>query len=49
MNKETGKQVWIAPKLEQIAMVDTAAKATLDNEGIQPDGSMVMAPNPNQS
>ncbi len=26
MNKETGKQVWTAPKLEQIAMVDTAVK-----------------------
>ncbi len=24
MNKETGKQVWIAPKLEKIEMVDTA-------------------------
>jgi hypothetical protein len=32
MNKETGKQVWNAPKLEQIAMVDTAAKGNFPNE-----------------
>ena len=32
MNKETGRQVWIAPKLEQIAMVDTAAKGPFTNE-----------------
>ena len=43
MNENTGKQVWVAPKLEQIAMVDTASKALLSNEGIQPDGSMVMS------
>ena len=23
MNKETGKQVWVAPKLEKVEMVDT--------------------------
>ena len=49
MNKETGRQVWIAPKLEQIAMVDTASKALLSNEGIQPDGTMVMSPTGMQS
>jgi hypothetical protein len=32
MNKETGKQVWIAPKLEQIAMVNTAGKGNAPNE-----------------
>jgi hypothetical protein len=43
MNNKIGKQVWLAPKLEQIAMVDTAGKANAANEGIQPDGSMIMA------
>ncbi len=32
MNKETGKQVWTAPKLEQIAMVDTAVKGNDQSE-----------------
>ena len=32
MNKETGKQVWTAPRLEQIAMVDTANKGEDLNE-----------------
>ena len=49
MNKETGKQVWTAPKLEQIAMVDTAAKATATNEGITPQGDMVMSASGMQS
>jgi len=43
MNKETDKRAWQAPKLEQIAMVDTAVKAVLTNEGIQPDGTMLMS------
>ncbi len=36
MTKETGKQVWTAPKLEQIAMVDTAAKGPSQNESNDP-------------
>ncbi len=32
MNMETGKQVWTAPKLEQIEMVDTANKGDDLNE-----------------
>ncbi len=44
MNKEPGKRVWIAPKLEQISMVDTASKATASNEAITPEGTMVMSP-----
>ena len=42
MNKETGKQVWVAPKLEQIAMVDTAAKAVTADER-QSDGMAMIA------
>ncbi len=42
MNKETGKQVWTAPKLEQIAMVDTAAKTTADDERNDIGGVMIM-------
>ncbi len=42
MNKETGRQVWIAPKLEQIAMVDTAAKGASNNESNDPN-LMIMA------
>ncbi len=34
MSKETGKQVWVAPKLEQIAMVNTAGKGNFANENI---------------
>ena len=42
MNKETGNQVWMAPKLEQIAMVGTAAKGGIQSEN-QGD-SMTMSP-----
>jgi hypothetical protein len=44
MKSETTKRAWKAPKLEQIAMVDTANKAVLTSEGIQPDGTMLMSP-----
>ncbi len=35
MNKETGKQVWMTPKLEQIAMVDTSVKGNDQSEDQQ--------------
>ncbi len=40
MNKETGKQAWVAPKLEQISMVDTALKPGGENEGSPSDMPM---------
>ena len=39
---EPGKQVWSAPKLEQMAMVDTAQKGILASENIAE--LMTMAP-----
>lgn len=47
MNENTGKQVWVAPKLERIAMVDTAAKGSLGNENQATD--MAMSPTGMQS
>ncbi len=40
MSKETGKQVWVAPKLEQIAMVNTAGKGAFANENVNNVKSM---------
>jgi hypothetical protein len=43
MKNKSGKLIWVAPILEQIEMANTSEKATSTNEGLQPDGSMVMA------
>jgi hypothetical protein len=43
MNKNTGKQEWVEPKLEQIAMVDTAVKSTDFNEAVTSGREMLMS------
>ena len=47
MSKGMGKQTWAAPKLEQIAMVDTNNKGEDPNEDLV--GGMYMSPTGMQS